>query len=127
MQHIAILKQPFFNMVLSGEKTIESRWSMNKIPPYDKVSVGDKILLKESGKDVTAIAIVKDVKYYQLSPELVEEIRLKYGKQIGTDKFKDWKSTMQKRYCTLIWLCNVKEIEPIKVKRSNGAGWLILE
>ncbi len=100
---------------------------MNKIPPYDKVSVGDKILLKESGKDVTAIAIVKDVKYYQLSPELVEEIRLKYGKQIGTDKFKDWKSTMQKRYCTLIWLCNVKEIEPIKVKRSNGAGWLILE
>ncbi len=127
MQHIAILKQPFFNMVLSGEKTIESRWSMNKIPPYDKVSVGDKILLKESGKDVTAIATVKDVKYYQLSPELVEEIRLKYGKQIGTDKFKDWKSTMKKRYCTLIWLCNVKEIEPIKVKRSNGAGWLILE
>lgn len=25
MQHIAILKQPFFNMVLNGEKTIESR------------------------------------------------------------------------------------------------------
>jgi len=25
MKHIAILKQPFFDMVLNGEKTIESR------------------------------------------------------------------------------------------------------
>lgn len=50
MQHIAILRQPFFDMVLSGEKTIESRWSMNKVAPYGKVSVGDEILLKELAK-----------------------------------------------------------------------------
>ncbi len=80
-------------MVLSGKKTIESRWSMNKVAPYGKVSIGDKILLKETGKDVTAIAIVKDVKYYELTPEIVEEIRLCYGKQIGTDKFVDWETT----------------------------------
>ena len=43
MKHIAILKQPFFNMVLNGEKTIESRWSMHKVAPYNKVSVGDEI------------------------------------------------------------------------------------
>ncbi len=75
MQHIAILRQPFFNMVLSGEKTIESRWSMNKVAPFGKVSVGDEILLKETGKDVTATAKVKAVKYYELTPEIVEEIR----------------------------------------------------
>ena len=127
MQHIAISRQPFFDMVLSGEKTIESRWSMNKVAPYGRVSVGDEILLKETGKDVTATAIVKAVKYYELTPEIVEEIRLHYGNQIGTDKFKDWKSTLHKRYCTLIWLSHVREIEPIKVKRSNGAGWLIVK
>lgn len=59
MQHIAILRQPFFNMVLSGEKTIESRWSIHKVAPYGKVGVGDEILLKETGKDVTATAKVK--------------------------------------------------------------------
>ena len=127
MQHIAILRQPFFDMVLSGEKTIESRWSMNKVAPYGKVSIGDKILLKETGKDVTATAIVKDVKYYELTPEIVEEIRLHYGKQIGTDKFEDWEATLHKRYCTLIWLSNVKNVAPIKVKRSNGAGWLLMK
>jgi len=127
MKHIAILRQPFFDMVINGEKTIESRWSMNKIAPYGKVNIGDEILLKETGKDVTARCVVKDVKYYQLIPELVEEIRIKYGKEIGTDKFKDWQSTLKKKYCTLIWLEKVKKIEPIKVKRSNGAGWLLIK
>ena len=127
MQHIAILRQPFFDMVLSGEKTIESRWSMHKVAPYGKVGVGDEILLKETGKDVTATAIVKNVKYYELTPDKVEDIRIKYGKQIGTDKFEDWKSTRQKKYCTLIWLDEVKTISPFKVKRSNGAGWIVLQ
>lgn len=127
MQHIAILKQPFFDMVLSGEKTIESRWSMVKVAPYKKVSVGDKILLKETGKDVTATANVKKVQFYELTPEIVEDIRIKYGKLIGTDKFEDWKSTLQKKYCTLIWLDEVTPVEPIKVKRSNGAGWIVLK
>lgn len=127
MQHIAILKQPFFDMVLSGEKTIESRWSMVKVAPYKKVSVGDKILLKETCKDVTATANVKKVQFYELTPEIVEDIRIKYGKQIGTDKFEDWKSTLQKKYCTLIWLDEVTPVTPIKVKRSNGAGWIVLK
>ena len=127
MQHIAILKQPFFDMVLSGEKTIESRWSMVKVAPYKKVSVVDKILLKETGKDVTATANVKKVQFYELTPEIVEDIRIKYGKQIGSDKFEDWKSTLQKKYCTLIWLDEVTPVAPIKVKRSNGAGWIVLK
>ena len=125
MKHIAILKQPFFNMVLSGEKTIESRWSQNKCAPFNKVNVGDTILLKETGKNVTAMATVKKVKYYNLTPQIVEQIRIKYGKLIGTSKFKDWESTLNKKYCTLIWLTNVKQINEIVVPRSNGAGWIV--
>ena len=127
MKHLAILRQPFFDMVLNGEKTIESRWSMNKIAPYNKVNIGDEILLKLTGQPATAIAKVKDVKYYDLTPEKVEDIRIKYGKQIGTDKFKDWESTLQKKYCTLIWLEDVTIIKPLEVPRSNGAGWIVLK
>ena len=114
-------------MVLNGEKTIESRWSMHKVAPYNKVSVGDKILLKETGKDVTATAKVKDVRYYELTPQIVEDIKIKYGKEIETEKFEDWQTTLQKKYCTLIWLDDVKKIKPIKVQRSNGAGWIALK
>lgn len=58
MKHIAIFRQPFFDMVLCGEKTIESRWSKNKIAPYHRVNIGDDILLKLSGSPVTAAAKV---------------------------------------------------------------------
>lgn len=127
MQHIAILRQPFFDMVLSGTKTIESRWSMHKVAPYNKVKIGDEILLKETCKDVTATAKVKDVKYFELTPQIVEDIRIKYGKEIGAEKFENWQATLQKKYCTLIWLDSVNQIKPIKVPRSNGAGWIVVK
>lgn len=127
MKHIAILRQPFFDMVLNGEKTIESRWSMNKIAPYEKINIGDEILLKLTGEPVTAIAKVQDVKFYELTPEIAEDIRLKYGKQIGTDKFEDWNTILKKKYCTLIWLKDVKTIGPVPVQRSNGTGWIVMK
>lgn len=132
-QHIVILAKRYFGcdsiykMILSGAKTIESRWSMNKIAPYGKVSVGDILLLKESGKPITAKAVVKDVKYYRLTPEIVDEIRVKYGKQIGTDGKADWADTMQKRYGTLIWLSDVHTVEPIYIQKSHGAGWIVVD
>ena len=64
------IKTTFFDMVLHGEKTIESRWSMNKIAPFKKVNIGDEILLKLTGHPVTAK--VKDVKYYELTPKLLK-------------------------------------------------------
>lgn len=124
--HIAILKQPFFDMILDGEKTIESRWSMDRRAPYNRVKVGDAILLKETGKDVTAAAEVKKVEYFELTPEKVESLRAKYGRQIGVDKFQNWSDYLKKKYCTLIWLENVRKIEPIHVPNSHGAGWITL-
>lgn len=125
MKHIAILKEKYYNMVICGEKTIESRWSMHKTVPYQKVQVGDEILIKKTGQPVTAKAKVADVKYFTLTPQKVEEIRIKYGKQIGTDKFEDWQTTLQKKYCTLLWLTDVVTIPPLQVPRSNGAGWIV--
>lgn len=127
MKHIAILRQPFYDMVISGTKTIESRWSMNRCAPFNKIKVGDIIYIKQTGKPVTAKAVAKKVKFYNLTPEIVEEIRVKYGKFIGTDKFEDWQSTLNKKYYTLIWLDKVEKISPIDVPRSNGAGWIILK
>lgn len=127
MKHIAIMRQPFYNMVLNGEKTIESRWSMHKIAPYNKVKIGDEILLKQTGKDATLKAIVKDVKFYELTPVIAEQIKIDYGKEIGIDKFENWQTILHKKFCTLIWLDELKKISPIKVPKSNGAGWILIK
>lgn len=127
MKHIVIFRQLFFDMVLSGEKTIESRWSMKKVAPYYKVKVGDELLLKQTSHDVTATAKVKDVKYFELTPQIADEIKAKWNKEIGIYKFENWDLYRNKKYCTLIWLEDVKQIEPLKVKRSNGSGWIVLK
>lgn len=120
MEHIAILRQPFFNMILSGEKTIESRWSLSRIAPFERVKAGDVIWLKETSKDITARAIVKKVKFYNLTKNKADEIKKKYGKEIGTDKFEDWERYRNKKYLTLIWLKDVQKIEPITAPKSHG-------
>ena len=120
MEHIAILRQPFFNMILSGEKTIESRWSLSRIASFERVKAGDVIWLKETSKDITARAIVKKVKFYNLTKNKTDEIKKKYGKEIGTDKFEDWERYRNKKYLTLIWLKDVQKIEPITAPKSHG-------
>ena len=126
MKHIAIMREPFLSMILSKEKTIESRWSMNKIAPFNKAKIGDEILFKETGKNITAKAKIKDVKFIQLTPKIADEIKEKYGDEIVISKFKNWQERKHKNYLTLIWLKDVKQIDEIKAPKSHGAGWIII-
>ncbi len=76
---------------------------------------------------MTATAKVKDVKFYNLTPIIAEEIKKNYGKEIGIVKFANWDIYRNKKYYTLIWLKDINLIEPTKVKRSNGSGWIVLD
>lgn len=132
-RHVVILAKEYFGaksiyeMILDGTKTIESRWSMHECAPYQKVEPGDLLLLKESGRPVTACATAAKVAYYELTPSLVDELRLQYGKEIGAEDAAAWESTRDKRYGTLIWLADVHKITPIFVPRAHGAGWIIMD
>lgn len=127
MKHIAIFQEPFYSFVINGKKSIESRWSNKKIAPFDKVKEGDILYIKKTGCNVTATAKVKLVKYFFLTPEIAEDIKKVYGNEICTDYFDDWEKYKNKKYCTLIWLDNVKNVDEFMVKKSNGAGWLVLK
>ena len=127
MFHLAILKPKYYNMILNGTKPIESRFSFNKIAPYKKVCVGDVIYLKQTGKPVGAKCRVERAEFFELTPNVVEEIRVKYGKLIGTDKVEDWQSTKNKKFGTLIWVKDVQKIDSIEVPRSNGSAWFMLK
>jgi ASC-1-like (ASCH) protein len=67
MQHIAIVSKSWkvVEAILSGQKTIESRWLKNKSIPWDRVNAGDMIYFKETGGLVKAQAIVKKVEQYE--------------------------------------------------------------
>jgi ASC-1-like (ASCH) protein len=131
MNHIAILKQPFFDKILSGEKTIESRWSMAKRTPYGIIKPGDTIYLKETGKPVTAVATAGKVIFYYLTTKPAKAILQEHAKALGVEDVPGFLASIAgKKYCTLIYLQGVKSIKPFEIDKKgygNMAAWISID
>ena len=131
MDHIAILakQRKLLDKIISGEKTIESRWYKFKKTPYGIAKAGDTIYFKDSGEPVTVKAVIDRVLFFNLNHSDVAEVIQNYGKQIclqetNPEKYKQYK------YCSLIFLKNVKKIEPFQInKKGFGlmAAWISVE
>jgi len=136
MDHVAIMKKSWklLPKILSGEKTIESRWYMNKSVPWDKIKVGETVYFKNSGEPVTIQAMVSKVlQFKDLTPLKVKQILEEYGGKDGigvTDLEKTYQLFKHKRYCLLIFLKNPEPIKPFDInKKGFGlmAAWLCVD
>jgi ASC-1-like (ASCH) protein len=123
MEHLMIVQKKYFNLIISGKKTIETRWSRNKITPYKKVKIGETILIKESGKPITYKAIIKDAKFYDLKVTSDLGFLTKYNKEICLNEIKNIKEFEERNYCTLIFLEKIESIKPTPYK-SNGSAFI---
>ncbi len=91
--HIAIMRKSWglTQKILSGEKTIESRWYMNRYKPWGNINPGDTVYFKDSGEPVTIETTVDNViQFDNLTPQKVKEILDKYAQAdgLGVDKDK---------------------------------------
>ena len=85
MHHVAIMTKQWglIPKILSGEKTIESRWYQTRRTPWDKASAGDTVFFKNSGEPVIAQASVAKVLQLELSGVTnAKEVTQQYGRQI---------------------------------------------
>ncbi|MCT4552840.1 MAG: hypothetical protein N4A44_04180 [Alphaproteobacteria bacterium] len=146
MQHIAIMnkKWKLIDKILSGEKSIESRWYVNKISPWGKIKSGEVIYFKDAGDFVTAVAEVENVIYFSRNLDVglfnfdedVKEfdsnlILEKYGDKIciqdvdGFDAYAAFKN-----YCILVAFKNAKRVEPFDIDKTgfgNACAWLCVD
>jgi ASC-1-like (ASCH) protein len=132
MDHIAIMKKSWglVPKILSGEKTIESRWYKNKSAPWGKINAGDTVYFKNSGEDVSVkVSVRKILQFDNLNQNKVRDILEKYGKEDGIDNVDDfYKLFKDKRYCLLIYLDKPEKITPFEVsKKGFGAmaAWML--
>jgi ASC-1-like (ASCH) protein len=68
MDHIAIMQKTWglTEKIVTGQKTIESRWYNVKYAPWGRISPGDSIFFKNSSEPVTIQAEVEKVLYFIL-------------------------------------------------------------
>jgi hypothetical protein len=131
MYHIAIMN-PSWKMIpkiVSGEKSIESRWYQTRRTPWNKITSGDTVFFKDSGKAVTAKAKVEKVLQFSLdSVHDAQQIVAKYGKRICLVHPHPKKWDKLPRYCILIFLRDAQYLDqPFFVNKKGfgaGAAWL---
>jgi ASC-1-like (ASCH) protein len=133
MDHIAIMRKSWglLPKILSGEKTIESRWYKNKYAPWDRIKKGDIVYFKNSGEPIIVKASVSDVfQFSNLNSTKVKEILNKYGAKDGLSKDeldKYYEMFKDKKYCLLIFLDNPQEIKPFDIDKTGFgamAAWI---
>lgn len=127
--HLAIFNEPFLSLIFTGQKKIESRFSINMISPFRKVSKGDLIVLKESGGLITGVFVAGEVMYFSnLDESGFKKLDKKYGNLICSNYDKQfWKKRENTRYVTLIEVKKVKKLIPFGSEKSDRLAWSVLQ
>jgi len=130
MDHVAILdkKRKLLPKIISGEKTIESRWYQTRRTPWHNIQMDDIIYFKDAGEMITVKARASDVLFFDgLNKEKVEKILQKYGRGIAMETLEYTSYYDKKNYCILIFLKDVKEITPFDIDKTgfgNACAWM---
>lgn len=124
--HLAIMREPYLSFILNGSKTIESRFTLNKIDPYGNISTGDIIILKKSAGAIEGIFEAGAVVFVRAdSEDDIHKVRQNFGSRLlVSDEF--WEKKVNSRYVTLIEVRNLLAIKPIVVSMKNRRSWFLL-
>lgn len=132
-KHLAVMGLKTINAILSGKKTVETRFSQHRIAPFGEIRVGDLVYMKPPGEEITGQFRVKKVFSFEgLTPKDLEKIFLDYRKEISMgdsmedERYKRGKASS--RFGTLIFIGESERFitSPVKIKKSDQRGWMVL-
>jgi hypothetical protein len=121
--HVAVMNQPYLGMIFNGDKTVESRFSLNRVAPFGQVAVGDLILLK-NGPLVGAFTATS-VDFRRLNGGGLRQICEEFGNAIGAAQA-FWQRQVGKQYATLVGIGNVLGLPSVTITKRDQRGWVVL-
>jgi hypothetical protein len=123
--HLAVLVEPYLQFILDRTKTVESRFSRRRCPPFGRVSEGDVILLKRAAGPVIGLCTVSDVWSYHLDPRTLTEIRDRFGAAIQPQSG-FWEDRREAAFATLMRIEGARTMPDIRVPKRDRRGWVVL-
>jgi hypothetical protein len=124
--HVAVMHEPYLSLLLEGEKTIESRFSIKRIQPFERVAPGDVLALKRQSGPVVGLALVAEARFYELDPAVIEKIRGRYAAQIAATDDGFWRDRKHASYATLIAVTDPHRLGDVPVNKRDRRGWATL-
>jgi len=124
--HLAVFVEPFLTFLLDGRKTIESRFSMVRCPPYQRVRCGDVLLVKKSGGPVVGLCEVGETWSYHLDTGTWDCIRREFKDAMCAQDPEFWRAKSKATYATLMRVCHPRTIGPVPWTKRDRRGWVII-
>ena len=125
--HLAVLLEPYLGFVLEGSKTVESRFSKNRIAPFKMVERGDVVLLKRSAaKAISGVCLVSGVWFYQLDANTWNQIRDEFTSALRAEDPLFWEQRKSAHFATLMRISQVQALPPFEVPKRDRRGWVVL-
>ena len=125
--HVAILKRPYLKLILSGDKTVESRLMRTAQPPYRAIEPGDRIFLKASSGPFMATALAGEIEQHQsLEPYDIQRLRMRHNRAVcGNDDY--WELKRNSRFAVFVHLKQVEPIEAGPIYPKSMRAWHVLD
>jgi ASC-1-like (ASCH) protein len=124
--HLVILKKSYLDAILTGRKTVESRFYQTNQKFLTQIAPGDKLFFKVTSGPVLATATVAEVKtYHNLNTAQIEQIKEKHNKQILGDELY-WKEKSNSRFGLLCRLKDISPITPRFIRKFDWRAWVVL-
>lgn len=126
--HLAVMSEPFLSFVLAGTKTVESRFSNKRIPPYQCALSNDIILLKEVGGPVVATCLISQTWYFDHpTRDQMVELKEHFGKLLRDDVPGFWDRRIDSSYISLLEVEHVSLLsQPISCPKKDRRGWVTI-
>lgn len=121
--HLGIFAEPYLQRIYTGEKTVESRFTKNRITPWGKVKRGDLVLLKRSGGPVEAYFTVGAVVQYDLAQTPLAAVRERHEKALCVDDG-FWQAKSGARYAVLMEIRELRRISPQRIDKKGMQTWI---
>lgn len=125
--HLAVMRAPYLQLLLNGHKTIESRFSINRIAPFEDVSTGDVLSLKEQSGPVVGLCVVEHTAFYELDPPTWRLLRDQFARPLCAENDDFWAARERARYATLMSVVHAHWIDPVRVEKRDRRGWVRLD
>ena len=109
--------------MLDGRKTIESRFSKNRIAPYHQMTKDDVVIIKRSGGPSVGLMTLQEVLYFDLTIDSISKIREKYKTSLFVDDT-FWESKEACRYATLMVIDQIMKVTPFSIRKKGMQSWI---
>lgn len=124
-RHLAIYFDNLADKILTGEKTVDFRFSKAKVAPYLMAGKGEIVLVKNTGGKVIGQAEIDNVLFYDnIFPVKIKQIKDDYLKRanITDDTFNRMKKG--RKYLSIIFFVNPQRfIAPLMILKHDRRGW----